>query len=93
MTKMLTAVVDLYYPNLWLSGVSYTLCLLPSPCSVVLFSDDFCSTLSSLQLSLSSGILLIGALLVLGFGVLQPLLSRVFCIIAPLDSLSGLCAS
>ena len=31
--------------------------------------------LSSLQLSLSLGILLIGALLVQGFGVLQPLLS------------------
>ena len=59
-------------------------------CSVALPSDVFHSTLT--KLSLSSGILLIGALLVQGFGVLQPLLSRVFCI-APQDSLSGLCAS
>ena len=44
-----------------------------------------------MQLSLSPGTLLNGALLVPHFGLLQPLLFRVFCI-APLDSLSGLCA-
>ena len=41
-----------------------------------------------MQLSLSSGILLIGALLVQGFWALQPLLSGVFCI-APWDSFLG----
>ena len=47
---------------------------------------------SLLELCLSSGIPLIGALLVGGSGVLQPLLSRVFSI-ALWDSLSGLCVS
>ena len=46
---------------------------------------------SYLQLSLSLGTLLNGALLVQGSGLLQPLLFRVFCI-APWDSLSGLSA-
>ena len=62
----------------------YASCL--ASCSVALLSDVFCSTLT--KLSLSSDVLLIGALLVQGFGLLQPLLSRVFCI-APWDSLSG----
>ena len=47
---------------------------------------EFC-----LQLSLSAGTLLNGVLLFQRFGLLQPLLFRVFCI-APWDSLSGLCA-
>ena len=43
------------------------------------------------EFCLSLGTLLNGALLVPSFGLLQPLLSRVFHI-APWDSLSGLCA-
>ena len=66
----------------------YASCL--ASCSVALLSDVFHSTLT--KLSLSSGILPIGALLVQGYGVLQLLLSIMFCI-APWDSLSGLCAS
>ena len=52
MTKMLTAVVDLYYSYLWLCGVCYALCLLRSPCSVVLLSDVFCSTLTKFPAAL-----------------------------------------
>ena len=77
----------------------YASCLAPVvwPCSlmssVVLRQSSACpQAFSLLELCLSLGILLIGALLVQGFGVLLSLLSRVFCI-APWHSLSGLCAS
>ena len=96
---MLTVVVVLYYPYLWLCEVSYALCLLPSSCSVVCWwsCNSWCFGVLLvlryfLQLSLSSGILRIEALLVQRFEVLQSLLSGVFCIV-PWDSLSGLCAS
>ena len=70
-------------PYLWVWGVSYALCLLPSLLQ--------CCPEVSLQLSLSCCSLLNAVLLVQGFGLLQPLLFRVFCI-APWDSLSALCA-
>ena len=70
-------------PCLWLCGVFYALCLLLHLLQ--------CCLEMILQLSLSPGSLLNGALLVQGFGLLQPLLFRVF-LTAPWDSLSGLCA-
>ena len=75
--------IPLFIPCLWLCGVSYALCLLPSLLE--------CCLEMILQLSLSLGIPLNGALLVQGSLLLQPLLSRVFHI-APWDSLSGVCA-
>ena len=50
-----------------------------------------CCWVDPSEFCLSPGTLLYGALLVWPFGLLQPLLFRVFCI-APWDSLSGLCA-
>ena len=67
----------------------YAYCLAPAVWSCSLM---YSVVLCLMCLSLSIGILHNGALLVQGFGVLQSLLSRVFCI-APSDSLSGLCAS
>ena len=80
MTETLIVVVVLYYPILWLCGVSYALYLLPSllQCGPV-----------NLAAQLSSGVLLIGTLLALCFEALQSLLFRVFHI-ALWDSLSGL---
>ena len=72
MTKTLTAVVNLYYPS-------------PSPCSVVLFSDDFCSTLTkfcSPGCPQAFSLLELCCLRIWGFAAL---LSRVFCI-APRDT-------
>ena len=71
-----TLIVVLYYPIVWLCGVSYALWLLQ--CGPV-----------TLAAQLSSGVLLIGALLVTRFVALQFLLFRVFSI-ALWDSLSGL---
>ena len=49
----------------------YASCL--ASCSVVLLSDVFCSILTKFSAAeIASGIPLIGALLVQGFGVLQP---------------------
>ena len=88
MTETFIVVVVLYYPVLRLCGVSSALCLLPSllQCSPVTLDVSYL-----IQFSCPQAFSLLEFCLS-GFGALQSLLSRVFCI-ASWDSLSGLCAS